>query len=393
MQDKTTPAPVSDEQALRDFLLDVDCLERLSKWTNRFNVFDVLKVTRTEIRHSNMLAWLLDPNENHGLNDAVIRGFVQFTASYLPDNDVFDDLLMDYRSFTIQREWRSIDILATSEEHKYALVIENKIDSGEHSDQLDRYRTTLLETFPNWKVRYIFLSPEGVAASDPDNWLPMDYSDVLHIVEAAKDGVSLHEGAEMLIDNYLEVIRRDIVNDEELTRVCSEIYAKHKRALDIIYEHRPDLNSELASIFVEWAEEKEEEGLLQLSRNNCTKTRTRFKTDFLSAYLPDNEDHPGHWNTPDQYFYEIVPGDKFHLQICMSVRKPSEDHEAKLLFLDSIFPKKARNGNTKTNCYFISKHVNTPDPIDPNVIKKRLDALFDEAMRFEETLKGAIDEQ
>lgn len=35
------------EQALKAFLLDIECLEPLSEWTSRFNLFDILKITRT----------------------------------------------------------------------------------------------------------------------------------------------------------------------------------------------------------------------------------------------------------------------------------------------------------------------------------------------------------
>ena len=48
-----------DEKALRDFLLDEDCLEELLPWTERFNIFDVLKISRTEIRHSNIYGGLV----------------------------------------------------------------------------------------------------------------------------------------------------------------------------------------------------------------------------------------------------------------------------------------------------------------------------------------------
>lgn len=34
-----------------------------------------------EIRHSNILGRLLDPNENHGFGDAVIRGFLNHIAA------------------------------------------------------------------------------------------------------------------------------------------------------------------------------------------------------------------------------------------------------------------------------------------------------------------------
>lgn len=68
---------LSDEEALQNFLLDIDCLDELLPWTKRFNLFDVLKISRMEIRHSNMLAWLLNPNENHGMGDAFLKAIVQ----------------------------------------------------------------------------------------------------------------------------------------------------------------------------------------------------------------------------------------------------------------------------------------------------------------------------
>lgn len=53
----------TNEEALQNFLLDIGCLDELLPWTGKFNLFDVLKISRTEIRHSNMLGWILNPNE------------------------------------------------------------------------------------------------------------------------------------------------------------------------------------------------------------------------------------------------------------------------------------------------------------------------------------------
>ncbi len=93
-----------NEIAIKEFLLDIDCLEALSKWSEKFNLFDVLKISRTEIRHSNMLAWFLTPYENHGFGDKILKGFVQYTIKKSSsDEDIFSKLLMDYHNFIIQR--------------------------------------------------------------------------------------------------------------------------------------------------------------------------------------------------------------------------------------------------------------------------------------------------
>ena len=122
----------------------------------------------------------INPNENHGLNDSVLRGFIQFAATYFSDEtEIFDTLLMDLHDFVIQREWHNIDILSVSADEKFILCIENKIDSKEHSNQLNRYRKIIEETYPTYKVVYIYLSPDGTESSDPENWYSMSYSDVL----------------------------------------------------------------------------------------------------------------------------------------------------------------------------------------------------------------------
>lgn len=375
------------EKALKEFLLDIGCLDELSKWTNRFNLFDVLKITRTELRHSNMLAWLLDPQESHGLGTAVLQGFVRYAASSFEDQDVFEELLMDLGSFTVQREWRNIDILALSEENRYAIAIENKIDSGEHTDQLDRYRSIVERTYAGWKARFFFLSPHGDEPSDSEHWLPIGYSDVLEIVELASAGKQLSEGASMLINNYLEVIRRDIVEDEELSIICNEIYAKHKRALDLIYENMPDKKTAMAEIFMDWARSKERIGKLSLAEKKCSKTYTRFTTPGMTSMLPPGEDTLGGWNTPDNYFYEIVCNpDDYRLQMCVSSNGLTDDHSRLLETLESMSDRRHRKKDWQWRSYFISKRVKIGDDLDEEKMAAQMDKMFAQALAFENEL-------
>ena len=41
-----------------------------------FNTFDVLRYADYEIRHSNVLAWLLQPAETHGIDGRFLKWFV-----------------------------------------------------------------------------------------------------------------------------------------------------------------------------------------------------------------------------------------------------------------------------------------------------------------------------
>lgn len=56
---------VNDQERLEQFVIDNPELEQLEDLLAKFNIFDVLKLQRQEIRHSNFLAWLFDPSGSH----------------------------------------------------------------------------------------------------------------------------------------------------------------------------------------------------------------------------------------------------------------------------------------------------------------------------------------
>ena len=122
-----------DKESLLRFLQDADCLDSLSKWTNEFNIFDVLGVSRAEIRHSNMLGWLLDPNENHGLGDSFLYGIISKISQNIGTDNALHFLSSDLYTFNVRREWNHIDILLVSNHSKLVLAIENKVGSHEHN--------------------------------------------------------------------------------------------------------------------------------------------------------------------------------------------------------------------------------------------------------------------
>lgn len=206
----------TDEQALQDFLLDIQCLDELLPWTGKFNLFDVLNITRTEIRHSNVLGWLLAPNENHGFGDAFLKGIFQRIVENdtVGKYDIFNVLLSDKYSFMVQREWNNIDILLTSGDEKIVLAIENKVGSQEHSNQLNRYRKIIRREYPDYNRIYIYLTPEGEEPSDVENWDVLSYRDIVEVLEDIMKRIKLQPDVSVMVNNYIEVIRRDIVGDQ-----------------------------------------------------------------------------------------------------------------------------------------------------------------------------------
>ena len=67
-------APTIEE--LERLLVNNEVLAKIELYLNRFNPIRVMRMERMEIRHSAILAWLLDPKESHGLDDKFLKAFL-----------------------------------------------------------------------------------------------------------------------------------------------------------------------------------------------------------------------------------------------------------------------------------------------------------------------------
>lgn len=333
---------MTDEQALQNFLLDIDCLNELNQWTEKFNIFDVLKISRTEIRHSNMLAWLFDANENHGIDDRFIKKIAQQIAKNDTQGkyDVFQLLLLDFYSFSVYREWNNIDLLIVSDEEKTAFVIENKVGSNEHSNQLNRYRRICEKAYPEYNKIYLFLTPQGLPPSDADNWTVLTYNDIIEALSEIMENTELLPDVSLMINNYIDVVRRDIVDDQQLIEVCNKIYNKHKKALDLIYNNKTDTKSIIRDTVRDTLLQLTERGKIVYDGNYYL----RFYSKELDKILPNLEKENSVWKTKYPYVYWIYV-EETQIGIIFeftSVNVPAETLQKMQTFINILKPKDKR---------------------------------------------------
>lgn len=330
---------MDDEKVLQEFLLDIECLDELLPWTGKFNLFDVLKVSRTEIRHSNMLAWLLDPNENHGLGDAFLKGILQrlMEKDLNGKYDVFKILMADTYSFSVYREWKNIDILLVSSEEKILVVIENKIGSHEHSNQLNRYREILETDFKDYKRLYVFLTPDGEEPSDVANWDVLTYTDVVEVLEHLYGQRELQQDVSFMICHYIEVVRRDIVEDQHLIEICNKIYNKHKKALDLIFEYRTDGKTQISDAIMNALDKLNEEGTIIHSSDWGNLV---FRTSDMDAMLPLLENPDSSWGTLNcySYWFNLREGKFYGVFELGGWNVPEEEKKTMLKIIDELKP-------------------------------------------------------
>ncbi len=316
---------------LKEFLDDIDSLNPIEEFARRVNVFNVLGLEKLETRHSFMLAWLFDPNENHGLGDRVLRGVIQHICG---------NIEMDYSSFLIEREADHIDLLALSIKEKFLLCIENKIKAPETGDQLVTYKRLLDGKYPEFRKVYVFLSPNGRKSSDPENWVSLCYTDVLNIIEKARTDLQTQTQSDLLIQSYMEMMTGDYKQETEKSKeICHKVYQKHRKALNMIFDvssgnlqntqsediavcetiywqHKKAITqiwknrtkscgNQVWSVIRKWASCQDETGRIRVCTTIPSNSYVRFTTETMSKYLPDIPGKKSAWNTDNLYFYEL----------------------------------------------------------------------------------------
>jgi hypothetical protein len=229
---------------LQDLVVHNPDLERLESILDRFNIFEALGAVHQEVRHSDFLSFLLNPRQNHGLGDLFVKRLLQEAiaqADFSQPITPIDLDIWDLDDIDVRREWQSIDILILDDLHQMAVIIENKIYSGEHDDQLNRYRRLVKQHYPCYRNLGLFLTPEGEGASEA-NYINISYALICQLVEdiIRTREATLGRDVLALMDHYKEMLRRYIVGESDIEKLCQQIYRKHQRALDLIYEYRPD---------------------------------------------------------------------------------------------------------------------------------------------------------
>lgn len=275
-----------DTELLEAFLEDED-LETLEDIAQEFNIFEVLDAVRQELRHSSFLAWLLDPNGNHGLGDYFLKRFLWRTAALAKKRDMkmispigVDTL--DLADVTVRREWRNIDILISAESQRFVCAIENKVESSEHGNQLSRYSNTCKTEFPGYRHHFVFLTRWDTEPSS-DEWVPVGYDAVLDLVErviSAKQG-ALGDEIRLFLQHYASMLRRHIVGQSQIEELCQRIYSRHRQALDLLFQYRPDRQSEIKTLLERLVSSEDEFEL-----DYCQKTYIRFAPrSWMSPHL------------------------------------------------------------------------------------------------------------
>ena len=76
MSKSEAASALADLEALTALQADAQELEWIDNLLGQFNIFEAIGFVHQETQHSRFLAFLLDPRQNHRLDDRFLRGFL-----------------------------------------------------------------------------------------------------------------------------------------------------------------------------------------------------------------------------------------------------------------------------------------------------------------------------
>jgi hypothetical protein len=219
----------SEIKVLDRMIAESSEFNQLSSSLSAFNLWDFFKINTSESQNERMLLWLLKENKSHNLGDFFLRRWLILILhndfnlelnnqrSLNPLNieyaRVVESKIISQKRINVNGKTRILDLfldLKTLRQEDWVIIIEIKVDSFDHKDQLKDYRQWLNEHYPKHKKLTVFLYDENCPQSLPEDeephWLKTTFSDIRKVLKEAliekKGIVPLREKS--FIEQYLE---------------------------------------------------------------------------------------------------------------------------------------------------------------------------------------------
>jgi hypothetical protein len=184
-------------------------LHELEACLRELNIFAALGVSEKEIRHSRVLAWLLNPRASHGQGARYLEAFLTWICEQ--DGSDIRDYDLDFHAFRVETEEERIDILLVNDRDHFVCAIENKVRIDQGSDQLSRYRANVEKAYTEYDRKFVFLTLKNEQPLDPA-FFPLDYATVLARVVGQPNAMSRFtrgDALSLLFAHYAQTIRNE----------------------------------------------------------------------------------------------------------------------------------------------------------------------------------------
>jgi len=288
-------------KGLYNQLINDENFDRLELGLHQPNIFEILRISKAEIRHSNFLAWILNPKNPHGIGDVFLKKFLReiFSSSKSQEIDQIEVNRIDYSNIQIRREWKNIDLLIILDD--IVICLENKFGSKEHSQQLSRYKKEIDLEFPKKRKAFVYLTPEGDSSEEEtETYIFISYTFITEslnrILDVYQD--SLSDKVKHYLTDYSIILKREIMGNDELTELANKIYKNHNEILDFLFDKKPEIYSSIKESLQNILEEN------KYIIGSDGKHYLRFTTKEIEEITYYNKTKNG-WKNRESFLFEF----------------------------------------------------------------------------------------
>jgi len=150
--------------------------------------------------------------------------------------------LGDLDDAIVHRERDNIDLLIEIPSLGLVVTIENKVGAAAGEGQLARYKEIVEHRFASSRHLLIFLTPDGLDPEQP-GWVPFSYRRLAEVLTGVSELDIVADGPKLILNHYVEMLRRHVVPDDELRALALRLYERHREAFDFVFEVRPQPKS------------------------------------------------------------------------------------------------------------------------------------------------------
>ena len=226
----------------------------LKGYYNSVDFASIYGVERMEIKHSNFLKWLFEPKKNSGekaIEYLPIRSLLKLLQNNNQNYDYLNSLNLDdatIEKVKVMREKHDIDLLIILKINNegYVIVIENKLESLIHDDQLGKYNRSVLKQYESYKQLFVFLHPGFEVNSNQkqdvqdSKYIPITYQEIYDNILKVILEFSNSSETKLIVSYYIhslacyssDTIQGLVVTDEE--KQCLRSLFEDQKVLKMI---------------------------------------------------------------------------------------------------------------------------------------------------------------
>ncbi|MCI6014479.1 MAG: PD-(D/E)XK nuclease family protein [Coprobacillus sp.] len=311
-----------------------DAYIKLKSYYEKKSYMHIIGTARSELAHSNFIAWLLNKKSEHNLEYYPVKKLLNLIAICREHNkddiDIQSDLLKLFvndsieilneivsveKQITIAGESKRLDIEILLDVNicnnlfKLPIIIENKVNSLEHNDQTIFYKKWAQKEYNNSDIflpsLLIYLTPKNYDKPKCKDFIVVNYQDLTNYViePSLKKCTDLH--SVMVIKDYLRCLTFTSLDDKDTDKnnknkgdIIMAYSEEEKKLLHEFWDNNKDLIYAVAESLSEEekADSKIETILKSVSSKDYSKycyrnsiyNKTNFVYEVLKDYINDN---------------------------------------------------------------------------------------------------------